>query len=102
MAKNGPTRQRLIGSLCCVLLAVARASAGPSQVYRHGDPTDSEQYLLELVNRARLDPAGEAALFGIDLNEGLAAGTLGTEPRQPLALNPQLLASARGHSRPWW
>ncbi len=28
--------------------------------YSHGDPTDEEQLFLELMNRARLDPAGEA------------------------------------------
>ena len=38
--------------------------------------TALEQMLLELINRARLDPAAEAARFGIDLNEGLAPGTI--------------------------
>ena len=36
----------------------------------------SEQLLIEMINRARLDPEGEAALFGIDLNQGLSTGTL--------------------------
>ena len=31
----------------------------------------AEQYLLELINRARLNPAAEAARYGIDLNAGL-------------------------------
>ena len=35
--------------------------------------TDYEQLMLELVNRARLDPEGEAERYGIDLNENLAA-----------------------------
>lgn len=57
-----------------------------------------EQLLLELVNRARLDPAGEAARLGIALNEGLAAGTISAASKQPLAGNDQLAAAAQGHS----
>jgi len=62
-------------------------------------PTDSEQYLIEPVNRARDDPAAAAARFGIDLNEGLPAGTISAAPKQPLAVNPYLTDSARGHSQ---
>ena len=47
--------------------------------------TAADQYILELVNRARLDPAGEAARLGIDLNEGLAAGTISATPKDPYA-----------------
>jgi hypothetical protein len=81
-----------------VLLAI-NAQATPTLSYSHGEPTNYEQYLLELVNRARLDPAGEAARYGIELNEGLSPGTLSADPRQPLALNSQLLDAARGHSQ---
>src|SRR5262245_47699805 len=56
-----------------------------------------EQYLLELVNRARLDPAGEAARYGIDLNEGLAPGTISSTPKQPVAANSSLYNAIRGH-----
>ena len=31
--------------------------------------------MLELINRARMNPVAEAARFGISLNSGLAAGT---------------------------
>jgi Ca2+-binding RTX toxin-like protein len=58
-----------------------------------------EQLLLELVNRARLDPAGEAARYGISLNSGLAAGTLTSGAKQALAPNELLVSSARGHSQ---
>lgn len=61
-------------------------------------PSAQEQYMLELLNRARLDPVGEAALYGIDLNEGLAVGTLSSAPRQPLAFSDELTAAARAHS----
>lgn len=60
--------------------------------------TDHEQYFLELVNRARADPAAEAERFGISLNEGLAPDTLDAAPGQPLAFNPDLTDAARGHS----
>jgi len=60
--------------------------------------TAAEQYILELVNRARLDPAGEAARLGIDLNEGLAPGTISAASKDPLASNDSLQTAARGHS----
>ncbi len=62
-------------------------------------PTAYEQLMLELINRARLDPAGEAARYATPLNEGLPAGTLTDEPRQPVAFHPDLIAAARGHSQ---
>jgi Ca2+-binding RTX toxin-like protein len=58
-----------------------------------------EQLLLELMNRARLDPLGEAARLGIDLNAGLAPGTISSATKQALAPNNDLVASARGHSQ---
>ncbi len=61
--------------------------------------TAVEQLVIELINRARLDPAGEAAKYGISLNEGLAPGTISPASKQPLAPNDALLAAARGHSQ---
>jgi Ca2+-binding RTX toxin-like protein len=61
--------------------------------------TAQEQYLLELVNRARLDPAGEAARNGIGLNDGLASGTITADSKQPLASNGSLATAAQGHSQ---
>ena len=62
-------------------------------------PTVNEQYLLELINRARTNPGAEAARYGIDLNEGLAAGTISPTPKQPVAMNLLLVTSARGHAQ---
>jgi serralysin len=63
-------------------------------------PTNNEQYLVELVNRARANPAAEAALFGIDLNEGVPSNeTISTAAKQPLAINPNLTDAARKHSQ---
>ena len=58
-----------------------------------------EQLILELINRARLDPAAEAARLGIGLNEGLSAGTISKAAKQPLAANPLLVDAARDHSQ---
>ena len=63
------------------------------------EATAREQMILELVNRARMDPAGEAARFGIDLNKDLPAGTLNATPKQVLAGNLLLNESADGHSQ---
>lgn len=61
--------------------------------------TPAEQFLLESINRARLDPLGEARRFGIDLNQGLAPGTLDGGARQPLAPNAFLNKAAATHSQ---
>lgn len=60
--------------------------------------TPYDQLLLELVNRARLNPAGEAARFGIRVNQDLPAGTIAGGDRQPLAPNSLLSDAALGHS----
>jgi uncharacterized protein YkwD len=79
--------------------ASAAASLSPTVVYSHGDPTVFEQFMLELVNRARSGPTAEAKRYGIDLNEGLPANKIDPAPKQPLAFNPNLTAAARFHSQ---
>ena len=59
----------------------------------------SEQYLLELMNRARLDPGAEAKRYGIDLNAGLATGQISLAAKQALAPNAMLETAATGHSQ---
>ncbi|NOT71846.1 MAG: hypothetical protein HOP09_11390 [Hyphomicrobium sp.] len=61
--------------------------------------TAYEQLLLELMNRARLDPLGEAARLGIDLNAGLAPGTITSATKQALAPNNSLVTASRAHSQ---
>lgn len=84
-----------------VLSPPKRALAGPGEsiAFSHGEPTAYEQLLLELINRARADPAAEAARFGIGLNEGLSRGGISAAAKQPLAFNQYLIAAARGHSQ---
>jgi len=68
-------------------------------LYSHGTPTDFEQLLLELINRARQDPQAEADRLGIGLNDGLSPGTINANPKPPLAFHPSLIVAAQNHSQ---
>ena len=58
----------------------------------------AEQYLLELINRARLDPLAEAERYGVALNDGLDPDQIGSGPLQVLAHNEALSAASEAHS----
>lgn len=58
----------------------------------------AEQYLLELINRARLDPEAEADRYDLSLNDGLDAGTISGDALQVLAPSSELEAAATAHS----
>ncbi len=61
--------------------------------------TAAEQLLMELINRARLDPLAEAARFGIDLNDGIRADRqIGPDAMQVLAHNTALQDASQAHS----
>lgn len=60
--------------------------------------TDQEQLMLELINRARANPGAEAARQGIDLNAGLAPGTISNTPKQPLAPHQSLITASGAHA----
>ena len=57
-----------------------------------------EQWMLEMLNAARLDPAAMAARFGISLNDGLPPGTISATPKQALAMSDILLATSDYHN----
>lgn len=68
--------------------------------YTCGEPTADEQYVLQLLNRARSDPKAEGKRLNLDLNEGLdASEKMRLEARPPLAMNEALLKTARDHSK---
>ena len=54
----------------------------------------AEQYMLELINRARLDPLGEAARQGIGLNDNLTPDRLHSGVRGVLAHDEALERAA--------
>jgi uncharacterized protein YkwD len=74
-------------------------------------PTADEQYMLELINRARANPAAEGErLVSIAQNDPVIAAATRNEnlsqflqvidgfgPEPPLAFNPGLIAAARDH-----
>ena len=62
-------------------------------------PTNQDQLMLELINRARLNPQAEAnRLLNGNLNEGPPSSTISTNPVQPLAWNENLGDAAIGHT----
>jgi Ca2+-binding RTX toxin-like protein len=63
------------------------------------DMTAQEQLMLELTNRARMNPTGEAKRFGIALNEGVSSDDkISTAPKQILAGNDDIAQAADKHS----
>jgi uncharacterized protein YkwD len=71
----------------------------PRQLLAAANPTNFDQYVIELINFARANPATYASQLGISLNEGLPAGTISTAKKQPLALNRFITDAARQHSQ---
>ncbi len=55
--------------------------------------------MLELINRARLNPQAEAERLGINLNDNLAAGSISSETKQVLAASTLLNTAALAHSQ---
>ncbi len=93
----------------------APTPAGTGVQYSIGDPTDDEQYYLELLNRARANPAAEGVrlattanldsvtlaayqFFNVDLAK-LQTDLAAFPPLPPLALEPHLTTAARGHTQ---
>ncbi len=87
-----------------IILAFAlRANAG-QQLYSHGDPSPQEQYLLELMDRARAYPAAEGYEIGSLTSDPAAKKQLiqvfkTYAAKPPLAFNAALLNTARRHSQ---
>jgi len=83
-------------------------------VYSHGDPTAEEQQVLEMINRARMDPTAEGnrlystndpdvklayAQYGTPTPAEVKADFVTYKAKPPLAFNAKLIAAARGHSQ---
>jgi uncharacterized protein YkwD len=72
-------------------------------VWNAGADSADEQYVLEVINRARANPTAEGVRLGIDITEGLSPSVAAyVGPRPPLALNSILLGTARAHSQDMW
>jgi uncharacterized protein YkwD len=84
-----------------------------AHLYSIGDPTNEEQYYLELINRARANPPAEGirlatttdgsvlaaySAFGVNLVLMQSQFAL-IPPAPPLSMNAMLLTAARAHSQ---
>jgi hypothetical protein len=93
--------------------SVQSPQAPTGQIYSIGDPTNEEQYYLELINRARANPTAEGirlalttdpavlsayTAFGVDLVLMQAQFAL-IASAPPLSMNATLLNAARAHSQ---
>lgn len=63
--------------------------------------TEYEQLILELVNRARMDPQAEVDRNTAvsSLNQGLSPGTISATPKQPLASVQAIVDAGRTHAQ---
>lgn len=62
-------------------------------------PTAQEVLVIELINRARFDPAAEATRYGIGLNDGITGTQITTDRKPPVTVNLLLTDAARVHSQ---
>jgi hypothetical protein len=93
--------------------SVASPSSPTGQLYSIGDPTNEEQYYLELINRARANPTAEGIRLALttDANVLSAYGAFGVNlvlmqaqftliaSAPPLSMNATLMNAARAHSQ---
>jgi cysteine-rich secretory family protein len=93
--------------------SVASPNSPTGQLYSIGDPTNEEQYYLELINRARANPPAEGIRLALttDANVLSAYGAFGVNlvlmqaqfaligSAPPLSMNATLLSAARAHSQ---
>jgi uncharacterized protein YkwD len=97
-------RQRLTALITMLAAAVALPRAIAQTQYSIGNPTPEQQYMLELINRARANADAEAVRLGIgSRQEGppTIGGQVWNIPNttQPLSWNPLLYNCAQGHSK---
>jgi Cysteine-rich secretory protein family len=96
-----------------VRFSTQSALAPTGQLYSIGDPTNEEQYYLELINRARANPTAEGVRLALstDANVLSAYNAFGVnlvlmqaqfaliQPAPPLSMNSALMNAARAHSQ---
>jgi uncharacterized protein YkwD len=63
------------------------------------EPTAYEQYMLELINRARANPQAEEKRQGMSLTEGLRPDRISYDAKQPLAWDNTLSKAAQNHNK---
>ena len=96
------TKVRLLAAFLIAGIALPQAFA--QTLYSIGNPTPEQQYMLELINRARANGAAEATRLGLSgLQEGPPSinGESFTiaNTAQPLSWNPLLINCAQSHAK---
>ncbi len=112
-------RQGAVPPYACLFFLAVVGLANPHAAWGR-EPTGHEQYFLELLNRARANPLAEVTRLSgqtwgdnpaivpgtlypqpqpASLNEGLAAGTISSTPKQPLAFHPLLIDAAASYTQ---
>jgi uncharacterized protein YkwD len=89
-------------TLALFVLASAAPAVAQTQ-YSIGNPTNEQQYMLELINRARINGGAEASRLGLgSLQEGppMIGGQVWTinNTNQPLSWNDELFNAAQAHA----
>ena len=93
--------------------SIASPQSPAAQLYSIGEPTNEEQYYLELINRARANPTAEGLRLATttDSNVLQAYSAFGVNlvlmqtqfvliaPAPPLSMNATLTTAARAHSQ---
>src|SRR5476651_2866133 len=107
-----PSRFSALAGLAMAWLLACSVQATPTVQYNSGDPTGDEQYMLELINRARMGPQQEGiflttqtnadivsaySFFSVSKPQIVSAFSVISQS-QPLAMNPILLGTARAQS----
>lgn len=102
--------------VAAVFLAALPSAWAQTTYTETGDPTNIEQAILEIINRARANPDADETRLGSlpppigplppgpptgDITEGLPQPSW-VVPKPPLAMNAKLLAAARAHSQDMW
>jgi hypothetical protein len=89
------------------------AAAATAQLYSIGNPTNEEQFYLELINRARANPPAEGVRLATTTDQNVlgAYGSFAVNlilmqsqfalilPAPPLSMNATLTTAARAHSQ---
>jgi hypothetical protein len=94
-------------------LSIGSPTAPTAQLYSIGEPTNEEQYYLELINRARANPVAEGLRLATTTDQNVlgAYGSFGVnlvlmqaqfvliQAAPPLSMNATLMSAARAHSQ---
>jgi uncharacterized protein YkwD len=94
--------RRFAASFAAATMLTSAAYA--QQQYSIGDPAPDQQFILELINRARANADAEAVRLGLP-NRQEGPPMIGSEPwnienvTQPLSWNPQLQTAAQNHAK---